>query len=155
MQWSRGMCVTRLVGVFLAGMVAAALMSETILAGLQRSTSHEKQRAAALEVPNQTAAITMKNSAPEWSEVVCMFLSISSVPLPRCWLVISAPGVAPLGPSIVKSPQTVILISPPWPPSTVLFASIELPACIVMFPPTFSVISHALDAVGSAGSLQT
>src|SRR2546422_6408827 len=50
MQWSRGMCVTRLVGVFVAGMVAAALMSETILAGLQRSTSNEKQRAAALDV---------------------------------------------------------------------------------------------------------
>ena len=50
MQWSRGMRVTRLVGVFVAGMVAAALMSETILAGLQRSTSNEKQRAAALEV---------------------------------------------------------------------------------------------------------
>ena len=50
MQWSRGMRVLRLVGVFVAGMVAAALMSETILAGLQRSTSNEKQRAAALEV---------------------------------------------------------------------------------------------------------
>lgn len=50
MRWPREMRLTVLVGVFVAGMLAAAWMSRTVLAGVQGSTSAEKENAAKLEV---------------------------------------------------------------------------------------------------------